>query len=88
MLMNALSPRRARGTTSRVNDSLKDCCTAPNIIADRRLLLTHLPQSTRDPETAAALMRLAGEHTAMAEETAPEPNKRAMLILITNPGGS
>jgi hypothetical protein len=77
MLMNALGPRRARGTTSRVNDSLKDCCTAPNIIADRRLLLTHLPQSTRDPETAAALMRLAAEHTVMAEEAARAEKTRS-----------
>jgi hypothetical protein len=34
------------------------------------VVLVQLAQSTRDPETAAALMRLASEHTRLAEEAA------------------
>ena len=30
--------------------------------------LTRLAQSTRDPETAATLMRMAAEHTTLAEK--------------------
>jgi hypothetical protein len=33
-------------------------------------VLIQLAQSTRDPETAAALMRLAAEHTALADKAA------------------
>jgi hypothetical protein len=31
-------------------------------------VLTRLAHSTRDPETAASLMRLAAEHTMLADE--------------------
>jgi len=38
--------------------------------------LTRLAQTTRDSETASALMRLAAEHTALAEKAADE-NRRS-----------
>ena len=34
--------------------------------------LIRLAQSTKDSETASALMRLAAEHNALAEQTVPE----------------
>lgn len=38
-------------------------------------ILTRLAQTTRDPNTASALMRLAAEHTAQAERTVEEDRK-------------
>ncbi len=38
-------------------------------------ILTRLAQTTRDPDTASALMRLAAEHTAQAEHAAEENRK-------------
>jgi hypothetical protein len=38
--------------------------------------LIRLANSTRDPETATALMRLAAEHNALAEEAAGIEKKR------------
>jgi hypothetical protein len=34
--------------------------------------LIRLAQSTRDPDTASALMRLAAEHRALTEQVAPD----------------
>ena len=76
MLMNALSPRSARDDIARQRFPEGLLHSAEY---HRRQATTLNSLATIDSlirQTAAALMRLAGEHTAMAEETAPEPNKR------------